>query len=46
MSSDFEIKNGVLEKYYGTEADVVIPDGVTEIGNGAFSCLENRIMTE
>jgi hypothetical protein len=39
MSSDFEIKNGVLEKYHGTESDAVIPDGVTEIGNGAFSFL-------
>ena len=35
--SSFEIKNGVLEKYKGTDAHVDIPEGVTSIGNGAFS---------
>lgn len=33
---DFEIENGVLIKYNGNDAHVVIPDGVTKIGDGAF----------
>ena len=35
--ADFEIKDGVLVKYNGNSADVVIPDGVTSIGNGTLS---------
>ena len=35
--SNFEIRNGVLEKYRGAEAHVVIPAGVTSIGDEAFS---------
>ena len=35
--NDFEIKNGVLVKYRGNDTDVVIPDGVTEIGDYAFN---------
>ena len=34
--SDFVIEDGVLKKYVGPGGDVVIPDGVTEIGHGAF----------
>ena len=34
--SDFVIKNGVLKKYVGPGGDVVIPTGVTEIGNKVF----------
>ena len=34
--TDFEIKNGVLIKYRGSDADVIIPDGVTGIGRSAF----------
>ena len=34
--SSFNIKNGVLEEYTGKDADVVIPDGVMEIGDRAF----------
>jgi len=34
---DFEIVAGVLKKYKGTARDVVIPDGVVEIANGAFN---------
>ena len=34
--SNFGIKNGVLEKYEGTEAHVDIPDSVTSIGDLAF----------
>ena len=37
--SDFVIENGVLIKYTGKGGDVVIPEGVTEIGVGSFdSC--------
>ena len=35
-ASDFVIENGVLTKYTGPGGDVVIPDGVTKIGNYAF----------
>ena len=35
--SDFVIENGVLTKYNGSGGKVVIPNGVTEIGHGAFS---------
>ena len=31
--SDFVIKNGVLKKYTGKAEHVIIPEGVTEIGN-------------
>ena len=34
--SDFNIENGVLKKYTGSDSNVVIPDGVTEIGVQAF----------
>ena len=36
-ASDFIIENGVLKKYVGPGGNVVIPEGVTEIGNGVFS---------
>ena len=37
-SDDFEIEDGVLVKYHGTERDVlVVPDNVTTIGLRAFS---------
>lgn len=35
--SDFVIKNGVLMKYVGTDTDVIVPEGVTEIGENAFA---------
>ena len=35
-SSDFTIEDGLLKKYNGSGGDVVIPDGVTEIGVSAF----------
>ena len=35
---DFTIKNGVLTKYNGSGGDVVIPEGVKEIGQGVFEC--------
>ena len=34
--SDFVIENGVLKKYTGPGGDVVIPEGVKEIGSRAF----------
>lgn len=34
---DFVIENGVLVKYTGSEGDIVVPEGVTEIGSYAFS---------
>ena len=36
-NSDFQIKDGVLIRYTGKDKDVVIPDSVTSIGNGAFN---------
>jgi hypothetical protein len=36
QSADFEMKDGVLVKYRGNAAEVVIPDGVTSIGYEAF----------
>ena len=39
--NDFEIKDGVLVKYLGTESDIIIPDCVKEIGTGAFSNNDN-----
>lgn len=33
---DFTVENGVLIEYTGSGGDVVIPEGVTEIGDGAF----------
>ena len=33
---DFEIENGVLKEYKGTDSEVTIPDSVTEIGSYAF----------
>ena len=35
-ASDFIIENGILVKYTGTEKEVIIPDGITEIGDSAF----------
>lgn len=36
-SEDFSIKGGVLLRYMGTDDIVTIPDGVTSIGENAFS---------
>ena len=35
-ASDFVIENSVLKKYVGSGTKVVIPEGVTEIGQSAF----------
>lgn len=40
---DFQIKDGVLKKYKGTESTVIIPEGVTAIGDRAFCECENLI---
>ena len=38
---DFEIAaNGVLKRYHGNNTEVVIPDGVREIGDSAFADLK------
>lgn len=34
---NFEIKDGVLKKYYGSTPDVIIPSRVTKIGASAFA---------
>lgn len=34
--NDFVIENGVLEKYNGTDTEVIIPSSVTSIGRNAF----------
>ena len=39
--SDFQITNGVLTKYTGPGGDVVVPEGVTSIGGGAFGECES-----
>ena len=41
VDPDFEIVDGCLKKYKGNKAEVVIPNGVTSIGDRAFSiCFE------
>lgn len=40
-TSPFQIKNGILQKFVGTETKVVIPDNVTAIGDWAFSNCAN-----
>lgn len=35
---DFDIENGILKKYKGRDAEVVIPNGIKKIGEGAFAC--------
>lgn len=46
----FQIENGVLKKYLGVEMDVIIPKGVTSIGERAFGYTEdwgdNNVLTE
>ncbi len=35
--SDFQIEDGVLVKYLGDGGDVIVPDGVTKIGDDCFA---------
>ena len=42
---EFEIENGVLVKYHGSDEHVVIPEGVTSIGEGAFHCTSLKSIT-
>ena len=35
-NNDFDIQDGVLRKFRGSETSAVIPEGVTEIGEKAF----------
>ena len=35
--SDFIIENGILRRYNGSDSRVTVPEGVREIGDGAFS---------
>ena len=37
IDPDFEIVDGCLKKYKGNKAEVIIPDGVTSIGDEVFS---------
>lgn len=39
-SKDFVIEAGVLKEYHGESADVVIPDGIVEIGDNCFKGLK------
>ena len=36
LSSHFEIKDGVLLEYIGHDKELIIPEGVTEVGNNIF----------
>lgn len=35
--NNFRIENGILKEYLGREARITVPEGVTEIDDGAFS---------
>ena len=41
IMGDFKIADGVLEEYTGPGGEVVIPEGVTEIGDWTFSNCES-----
>lgn len=41
LKGDFEIVNGVLKSYNGEDSVVIIPDGVTTIGNTAFDSMHH-----
>ncbi len=36
FAKNFAIKNGILRNYVGTDTEVIIPDGIAEIGEAAF----------
>ena len=41
LSDSFQIENGVLQKFIGSEKNVLIPDTVTSIGEYAFSSCQD-----
>ena len=43
IDPDFEIVDGCLVKYNGDDTEVVIPNGITSIGDGAFANCEDVI---
>ncbi|MCD7763135.1 MAG: leucine-rich repeat domain-containing protein [Lachnospiraceae bacterium] len=43
--ADFQIKDGVLVTYLGSEENVIIPDFIIEIGTGAFSEKDIKTVT-
>ena len=44
-ASDFIIENGVLKKYIGSGGDVIIPEGIMEIGSNACSYAQLESVT-
>lgn len=38
-----DIRNGILVKYNGRSCDITIPDGISEIGEGAFEDYKNLV---
>lgn len=42
---DFVIKDGVLRKYTGQKSDVVVPEGIREIGEQAFAFTGRLVLT-
>ena len=44
--NDFVIENGVLKKYNGNDVHVVVPEGVTAIGDSAFFSTNKLISIE
>ena len=41
-NSDFEIEDGVLIKYRGKDRNIIIPNGVTVVGNGELPIVDGR----
>lgn len=46
MNHDFEIYDGVLSKYHGSDQNVAIPDNVTKIGSSAFEHCRTMLSVE
>ena len=43
---DFQIKEGIFQKYLGREESVTVPEGIHTIGEGAFKgCVSLRQVT-